>query len=360
MSIKVEILENELKKRKEVEESLQENIKTLELQKTQSIIREKEKDQQISILCKESEQKVRENQTNRSNILQLNENIKKLQQELYNERNQKNQATEHLNQQINQLQKQLEETKNDFLAKLNEKDLQNKKIIAEIDQQHYISVNNFEIRIDQLTFENQKLQNELECRSSLLLQLQGNSNELISAYEQSLYQITHLQNELQLRNEEILRLNELYIKNNNTINNGQPSYQELIELRKIHSEFQWSDPNVSIEEMQENKIHQLLEEITLLEKLALVNINQIQSSDKNDHPIKVSEPNEVKEFNPLIEDGNETKVKSEKDDNQVGSLDVNINAESNNEDKKEEKSNIDVAINSQEDTKKKGWLSWLR
>ena len=145
-----------------------------------------------------------------------------------------------------------------------------------------------QITIGDLTLENNKLKQTIDQYQELLDNMQNTSNQISLSYDQTLTQTRNKYDEeirrlLQKNNQLEGKLNSLSKKGKelnsnaslNDLKNFEEDIQRLERIRKEHKQHK-PDASLSVEEIQEEKIHQLLEEISCMEDL----VNKVGVVDK--------------------------------------------------------------------------------
>jgi chromosome segregation ATPase len=257
-----------------------------------------EKEQQLSILYKEGENRQRDNQINRDFLNQKNELIQKLQAQvasLSTERQTvegryiaQREETEKLKIGLRQLQSLLQQkeqelarSEENYSRLLNEKSIPSSgaspNSMQEMIESKVETMNRLQTRIEQLSDENQQLRSTVDQYQELLGNMQTTTEDISTTYEET---ITHLRAK---HDEDMRRLlltnNQLQSQIRASDSKREESEREdylnhrfayevglLEQMRAEHRNYKPS-PTESIEEIQEKKIHQLLEEVNLMERL---------------------------------------------------------------------------------------------
>ena len=247
----------------------------IQLQEKEKIIQsfQNDKSKEYQNLMSKIEEKERENVDLYSKIKNLNDSQNQLQAQLEI----KNSEISSLNSKLSQvLQEKERETQNHL------------SYISQIDNNKTEVTRNMNETIEQLKQDNAKLQQDIINLNTFLQQYksyQETSEQIIAGYEANIGNLQVQVQGLKEQNEYIKEQLLLKENNNNNINNINidqnkenvningtiPAHSlkdfvqaELRELRQKYKLITWPD-DATLEEMQESKIHQLLDEIRILE-----------------------------------------------------------------------------------------------
>jgi len=284
-----------------VQQELNKKLSEAEAEKTSTSEALVEKEQQLSILYKESEQRQRDNQDYRTFLNQKNELIQQLQGKLAGMESEKQNHEKQIATQkdeiqklqfsLQQLQNLLKEKQQELLRSednyqrlYNEKSEQKAGAMQEQIGKGVNTMNQLQETIEQLTEDKEKLKLTIEQYQELLDNMQSTTNQISLSYDHTITQMKNKYEEdirklLQNNNElqgHIRMLQSRAGKSTNSQSNSPDQARELQEyvedlkkLEFIRAEHRKYKPptSISLEEVQEQKIHQLLEEISLMENL---------------------------------------------------------------------------------------------
>lgn len=257
------------------------------------------------------------------------------------------------------------------------------------------TMNKLQETIEKLTEDNKKLRLTIEQYQELLDNLQSTSNQISLSYDHTINTMKNKYEEeirrlLQSNNQFQSQVNSLKAEissyknrqnNNNTNNNAVPSskqfknfseaFSKLEELRLKHRQTK-PEPSITLEEVQEQKIHQLLEEISILESLVkdagifdkfrnAVNIEQLQKDlDDSRDQLRFCE-REKSALLDAIESGDLTafaELQKEAQERKKQQIDVSANNEMNTPNNtenpaavSEEQSSISILLNDDDEPK---------
>lgn len=261
-----------------------------------------EKEQQLNILYKESEKRQRDNQDNRSFLNQKNEVIQNLQDRLHSLTAEKQQTDGQLAQQKDEMEKlqisirqlqnllqqkdqELTRSEENYSRLLNETSMKEGKAKTPGDAPEKLggqvaTMNQLQETIERLTNENKQLHGTVDQYQELLDNMQHTSNEISATYDETIAEIRsrheeeirrllQSNNQLQSQVRALSERKQVAEQENGfetVMQQFATEFKQLEELRVAHRHYK-PEPSESVEEIQEKKIHQLLEEVNLMEQL---------------------------------------------------------------------------------------------
>jgi len=264
--------------------------------------------QQLTILYKETEQRQKDNVDNRSFLQQKNDRIQQLEEQISSLVKEKKELTELSTKQRQSIDEMFEAIKrNELLLQQRENELHTvrqdyQQLASQSSSQSNQQDNQYTknlveknvYQMEQLQNTIQRLTNERDQLNDLCIQLQSNCSEISTFYDgklaeqanqhlassqKLLQQINTLQSKLSSNRSAESALGQ---GDSSTLNEFRDELEKLEQLRTIHR--QQKLPDLSVEELQELKISQLLEEIGLMQNL----ISSIRVIERIEHSLQMN------------------------------------------------------------------------